>query len=270
MSKFIMSCTTCALRGNGDEVADTFRYAPAAGYKYWGTAGPALWTPYIGRWLDAAKMKSEAARAGLKGCTEVYCPQICTDSEAAAVKSVDAIVAQAEFAVRLGSPLLVFSGGRREDGSAGLAATVAGLKALLPQIADMPIRVAIEPHFHSRFQDQADYDFIFSRVDHPQLGITVDTGHFHSAKVDTKALIRQYARKIWNVHLKDHVGTQSVNIGEGEIDLKGIFAELRGIGYEGALALEIEPEDTTQLPKFVQQSYTYITGLLKQLNIPFE
>ena len=56
MSKFILSCTTCALRGNGDEVADTFKYAPPAGFKYWGTAGPVLWTPYIAPWLDAEKI----------------------------------------------------------------------------------------------------------------------------------------------------------------------------------------------------------------------
>jgi len=131
MSKFIMSCTTCALRGNGDEVADTFQYAPAAGFNYWGTAGPALWTPFIAPWLDAGKMKAEAAKAGLKGCTEVYGPQIDTASEAAAGKSVKALVAQAEFAVRLACPLLVFSGGKREEGKGCI--DFAGIVAVLRQ-----------------------------------------------------------------------------------------------------------------------------------------
>lgn len=271
MSRFMMSCTTCALRAPfKDEVAETFKYAPGAGYKYWGTAGPALWMPYIAPWLDAKKIKAEAKKAGLKGCTEVYCTQVNTDSETAALKSVDAIVAQAEFAVRLACPLLVFSGGQRTDGTAGLAATVAGLKSLMPRLQEMPIRVALEPHYHSRFQDAEDYGYIFSRVDHPQLGITVDTGHFHSAKVDTKAFIRKYAGKIWNVHLKDHVGTQSVNIGEGEIDLKGIFAVLMEIGYEGALALEIEPVDTENLPKYIRSSYEYIARLLNELGADYE
>jgi len=266
MSKFILSCTTCALRAPfKDEVAETFTHAPKAGFKYWGTAGPALWTPFIGRWLDAKRIKSQAAKAGLKGCTEVYCPQIDTASQDSAVKSLEAIVAQAEFCAALGCPLLVFTGGQRQQGTAGLEATVTGLKALMPRLEQMPIRVALEPHFHSQFQDAADYDFIFSRVNHPQLGVTVDTGHFHSAKVDTKALIRKYAPKIWNVHLKDHIGTQSVNIGEGQIDLKGIFALLHEIGFEGALALEIEPKDTENLPRYVAESYTYIRGLLESL-----
>jgi sugar phosphate isomerase/epimerase len=195
----------------------------------------------------------------------VYCPQVNTAGVAEAVKSVEAIVVQAEFCAAMDCPLLVFSGGRRVEGTAGLEATVAGLKALMPRIEKLPVRVAIEPHYRSQFQDAADYDFIFSRVDHPQLGITVDTGHFHSAQADTKALIRKYAPKIWNVHLKDHIGTQSVNIGEGEIDLKGIFATLHEIGFKGALALEIEPKDTENLPRYVAESYTYIRGLLESL-----
>jgi len=267
MSKFILSCTTCALRAPfKDEVSETFRHAPPAGFKYWGTAGPALWTPFIGPWLDAQRIRSEAKKVGLKGCTEVYCPQIDTSSPGNAVKSIETIVQQAEFAVRLKSPLLVFTGGQRQEGTKGLEATVAGLEALMPRLEKMPIRVALEPHFDSQFQDAADYDYIFGHLDHPQLGITVDTGHFHSAKVDTKAFIRKYAPKIWNVHLKDHIGTQSVAIGSGEIDLKGIFQTLHEIKYQGALALEIEPVEHEKLPQFVAESYKYILGLLKSLD----
>lgn len=47
--------------------------------------------------------------------------------------------------------------------------------------------------------------------------------------------------------------------------MKGIFALLDEVGFEGALALEIEPEDTTKLPVFVKQSYQYITNLLDEL-----
>jgi sugar phosphate isomerase/epimerase len=72
------------------------------------------------------------------------------------------------------------------------------------------------------------------------------------------------------VHLKDHVGTQSVNIGDGEIDLKGIFAELMNNNYEGSLALEIEPEDTENLPIYVGRSYNHITGLLDELGAIYE
>jgi len=129
----------------------------------------------------------------------------------------------------------------------------------------MPIRVALEPHYYSRFQDAADFDFIFDRIDHPQLGITIDIGHFHSAEVDTIAFIRKYAAKIWNVHLKDHIGTQSVAIGAGEIDIAGIIKELHKHNYEGALALEIEPKDHDNLPRYVAESHPYLSAVVEEV-----
>lgn len=266
MSKFILSCTTCALRApNKDELSETFKYAPAAGYKYWGTAGPALWTPYIGAWLDAERIKAEAAKAGLIGCTEVYSPQISTKSVEDALSCVDPIVAQAEYTVRMDCPYLVITGGRRVDGTGGLEASVAGLKALLSRIEDMPIRVALEPHMFSQFQVDEDYDYLFDKIDHPQLGITVDTGHFHWAKVDIPAFIHTWAPKIWNVHLKDIKGRASVAIGAGEIDIKSIIAALHEIDFEGALALEIEPEDTENLPRYVAESYPLLSGMVEEV-----
>ncbi len=265
MSRFILSCTTCVLRAPGrDELLDTFEHAPAAGFEYWGVAGPPFRSPGGPQWIDAEKINRMAADAGLRGMTEVYAPPIPTDSAGAAVAYVDySLIHSCNLAVRLNCPLVVFSGGARdEQGTAGLDASVAGLNALLSMIENMEIRIALEPHFHSQYQDAEDFDYIFDRIAHPQLGITIDTGHFHAAGVDTKAFIRKYAGKVWNVHLKDHIGTQSVAIGEGEIDLLGIFKLLHQLDYDGALALEIEPEDPDNLPRYVAEAYTYVKNLV--------
>ena len=46
MSRFIFSCTTCALRAPGkDELLEILKHAPGAGFEYWGVAGPLFWTP---------------------------------------------------------------------------------------------------------------------------------------------------------------------------------------------------------------------------------
>ena len=108
-----------------------------------------------------------------------------------------------------------------------------------------------------------DFDFIFSEINSPQIGITVDTGHFHAAGVNWKALIGRYADRIYNVHLKDTVGSQSVPIGEGDVDIPGLIDELRSINYQGALALELEVIDHENLPLYVRQAYEYLTVLIK-------
>lgn len=95
----------------------------------------------------------------------------------------------------------------------------------------------------------------------------VDTGHFYWAKVDTPALIRKFASKIWNVHLKDHKGPQSVAIGAGNIDIKEIITVLHEIDYEGALALEIEPKDTENLPRYVAESYPLLSRMVEEVTV---
>ena len=137
------------------------------------------------------------------------------------------------------------------------------LKKLSHLIENKPIRIGLEPHLNSQFQDDEDFDFIFSEINSPQIGITVDTGHFHAAGVNWKALIGRYADRIYNVHLKDTVGSQSVPIGEGDVDIPGLIDELRSINYQGALALELEVIDHENLPLYVRQAYEYLTVLIK-------
>lgn len=265
MSKFTLSCTTCALRAPGkDELLETLKYASEAGFKYWGLAGPVFWTRGVLQWVDAEKITRLAAEAGLKGITEVYAPPIVNDSSQAAEEDVrNNLMHNFHLAERLHCPLVVFSGGKRQKG--GLEAAIAGIKALLPLIKNMPVRMALEPHYHSQYQDTSDYDVIFAAIDHPQVGITVDTGHFHSAGMDIKAFIRKYSDKVWNVHLKDHIGTESVAIGKGEIDLRGIFEVLHEIDYEGAIALELEVRDKENLPRYVAEAYTYLKNMILEV-----
>lgn len=261
MSAIILSCTTCALRNPPlDEILETFKYAPRAGYTYWGLAGPITWTPGVIRWLDTTGLQRQAADAGLKGLTEVYASGISTDSVEAAENSVEDLLLNAQAAVKLKCPLLVFSGGKRQVD--GLQHTLTGLDKLARSITDLPIKVALEPHVGSQFQTEVDYEEIFAHISTKQIGITIDTGHFHVAGVDWKALIRKYPDRIYNVHVKDHVGPQSVPIGEGEIDMTGLIRELRAIDYRGPLAVELEVEDPDNLPRYVANAYQYLSDLI--------
>ena len=120
----------------------------------------------------------------------------------------------------------------------------------------------MEPHIGSQFQTDTDYEAIFAHITTKQIGITIDTGHFHEAGVDWKALIRRYPDRIYNVHVKDHVGSQSVPIGKGEIDMRGLVYELGAIGYEGPLAVELEVKDPENLPRYVADAYEYLSSLI--------
>jgi inosose dehydratase len=127
-----------------------------------------------------------------------------------------------------------------------------------------PVKMTIEPHFGNVLQQAEDFDRILEAIPDPRLGVCVDTGHFHSAGVDNLAFIRCHARRLYSVHLKDHRGAVSVGIGRGEIDLAGIVAALREVGYDRGLTVELEVEDPQNLPQYTQEAYVYLSGILGQ------
>lgn len=256
-----LSCTTCALRGRGrDEIEETFRYAPVAGYRHWGLGGPFTYIPGLIQWLDVAQLRQRMTQAGLESLTEVWSPPIPTESLEAALLGAEQVAMVARAAAQLNCRIVVQTGGARRDG--GLRQTVSGLARVLELTADRPTVIALEPHVQSQILFPADYEAIFTDLASDRVGITVDVGHFHSAGVDWKALIRRYPEKIFNVHLKDHIGPQSVAIGRGEIDLGGLVSVLRDIRYAGPIALELEVTDSENLPRYIQEAYTLMSGLL--------
>jgi len=266
MSKFIISCTTCSLRGvSSDEALSTFEHAPKAGYWAWGLAHPSLWALGAWRWFKAEELRKQAKAAGLIVCTEVYGPGL--PNTPVRLSEVGDMLGMFEIAKIMESPLVVITGRRSNtDDPDALKNCVEFLRELSKRITEYPgIRLALEPHYGSSLQKRDDFRYIFDHIDSPQIGITVDTGHFHAAEVDTIALIREFGGKVLNTHLKDHVGKQSVPIGEGEIDLRGIVRALDSIGYEGALAIEIEPKDPEKLPGYARDAYVYMRNIVKEL-----
>jgi sugar phosphate isomerase/epimerase len=256
-----LSCTTCALRGPyRDEIEETFRYARAAGYRHWGLGGPFTYLPGLIQWLDLAQLKRRMVEAGLETVTEVWSPQIPTESLDAALVGAEQVAMVAVAAVELGCRTVVQTGGARREG--GLTQTICGLERALELTENLPVVIALEPHFRSQILLPEDYAAIFAALPDDRLGITVDVGHFHAAGVDWRALIRRYPEKIFNVHLKDHIGAQSVAIGSGEIELDGLVAVLREIGYAGPIALELEVTDSENLPRYIREAYDYMAPLL--------
>jgi len=264
MSRFVLSCTTCATRMPGrEEIQECFTLAPKAGYKAWGAQSPLFWWPGLTRWANIDLINSCAAEAGLMHCTEVSGAAIPTESVADAQRAAQYRVQLFKIAEKMKSPLVVMTGRPRKEG--GLVPMIAGFKALLPLIEHIPVKLALEPHFGSQIQNIEDYEAIFDQVDSPQVGITLDSGHFHSAGVDWKHLIHRFPERIYNFHVKDHIGTQSVPLGAGEIDLRGYIEELHGINYEGALAVELEVVDPENLPRYCSEAFIYLRDLVMEV-----
>ena len=219
------------------------------------------------RWVNIDLMIQCARDAGLAHCTEVYGAAFPTGSVAEAQAAASFRAQLFEVAIKMGSPLVVITGRPRTDH--GLEPTIAGIQALLPLIEDKAVRLALEPHYGSQIQFFEDFEAIFGQIRSPQVGITLDSGHFHSSGVDWKSLIQRYPERIYNFHVKDHMGMQSVPLGTGEIDLRGYIEELHAIGYEGALAVELEVTDPENLPRYCAEAFVYLRDLVKNVTGKF-
>ena len=102
----------------------------------------------------------------------------------------------------------------------------------------------------------------FSAIgDHPAFGINFDPSHFHWQMLDEVAFVREFGRRIFNVHVKDAKrnldGRRSilgshlpsghpdrawdfVSVGHGDIPFEAIIRALNDVGYGGPLAVEWE------------------------------
>jgi L-ribulose-5-phosphate 3-epimerase len=119
---------------------------------------------------------------------------------------------------------------------------VEGCRALCEHAARRGVRLAFEPE-PGMFIDTMDrYAELYSRVEHPALGLTIDVGHLHClGEVPIGAHLRRWRERLWNIHIEDmRRGVhEHLMFGEGEIDFAEVLGTLREIGYAGGLHVEL-------------------------------
>ncbi len=255
-------CASICYRGYAeDEFAATLELAPRAGYKYMEIHGPMTWSVEAMEAFDLPRVQQRLQAAGLR-CAGLYAPGWGGRDEEEVGRRARAIARAAQLAEALGADHIETTGAtsRQEGGLANVVKCVRQVLDLLPPSCQ--VKLALENHYGNILEQPQDFQQVLDAVDDPRVGLCVDTGHFHSAGVDTVALIHRFAPRIYLVHLKDHIGTKSVGIGRGEIDLPTIITALRAVNYQGDLTVELEVEDPENLPRYTEEAYIYLCGLL--------
>jgi sugar phosphate isomerase/epimerase len=256
-------CASICYRGYAeDEVTATLDLAPRTGYRLMEIHGPATWSVPAVDAFDLPSMKTRIEQAGMH-CAGIYTPGWGGAGEADVCEHARAIAQCACFAAALGSHHVTSTGAQPRTTPGALDRVVECVRQVLAQLPpDLDVKLTLEPHYGNCLQQPEDFERVLGEFDDSRLGLCVDTGHFHSAHVDTVALIRRFAPRIYSVHLKDHVGSVSVGIGRGEIDLPAEIAALREVSYQGDLTVELEVQDPENLPCYTTEAYIYLCGLL--------
>lgn len=254
---------TVAYRGwRGDEFDETLADGAKAGYKY-------IEVQSYNNRFDKLMLTGEKglreARERLKNAglipVAMYGPSWGGANEEEVIRKAELILTYVNASKSMGIKTLVSTDGQRVEN--GLDMIVMTIRELIPELEKTGIRIGLEPHYKNRIETYEDYEYIFDKVgNHPNVGVCVDTGHFHSSGVDAGKIIRKWHDRIFHVHVKDHVGTQSVRFGHGDVDNAGVAKTLKEIGYNGYLSAELEVEDKSGTPEYTREAREYLEKIL--------
>lgn len=110
------------------------------------------------------------------------------------------------------------------------------------------VYLALEPAFKMLCHDYYSTQEFFRRLDSEWLGINLDPSHLVLYGNDLPWVVREWAKKIRHVHLKDVFGRVGIPgrdfmfplLGEGLVPWSDFFGSLEEIGYPGFLSVEFE------------------------------
>ncbi len=113
-------------------------------------------------------------------------------------------------------------------------------------VAEYKIRVAIHNHGPDALYDKIDSVVDAVKDHHPLIGACVDTGHFIRSKEDPVEAIMKLNKRVFALHIKDEAKMEKVShntiIGEGHLDVTGVFKALKKVKFpaDGSISLEYE------------------------------
>jgi L-ribulose-5-phosphate 3-epimerase len=159
-------------------------------------------------------------------------------------RRLDFLERAVEIAVRLRAPVVSLWAGAAQTDEPREALDerlAAGLASLARFAADRGVAIGFEPEPGMHVEDLAGFERIRRLVDHPALRLTLDVGHAHMTEPSAADAVRACAADLVNVHLEgmDRRRHDHLLPGEGDLDLGGVVAALREVGYEGPANLEL-------------------------------
>jgi sugar phosphate isomerase/epimerase len=99
----------------------------------------------------------------------------------------------------------------------------------------------------------------------PRMGCCIDVGHAERAGTDVVQAIHEVGPRLFNMHIKDLTDFKSkesqVDVGDGIMPIRGIFAALTAIEYMGFVDLEYEIHGDNPMPGVIE-SFGFMRGVL--------
>jgi len=165
--------------------------------------------------------------------------------------SIEEAVKGARFAKALGASIVLFK-------AASKKIYIEAAPAFLDQIEGLGVTPVLQNHAGSPISTLEDFREVIEGINDSRMKTLLEVGHFHNVGVSWKQGYDFLGESIALIHIKDQIGKQSVPFGTGEIDLPGLFAHMRSVGYDGDYVIEMEVADRDNTLKYIADAIKYI------------
>ncbi len=168
------------------------------------------------------------------------------------IKRLDDLLRVIDHAAAMGITLVrlvvgTFTHWGKEPSPISVERLVPRVRAACQHAEELGIRLSIETHTALPVEDLAD---LVRRVDAPNLGVVLDTANVVRVGSDLLEATRLLAPLTDMVHIKDLDLSDAgfgdpggwwpcTSLGAGDLDLHGVLAELRSVGFKGLMCVEL-------------------------------
>jgi sugar phosphate isomerase/epimerase len=211
---------------------------------------------------ELRRLGDDLSRRGARICAlSGHADLLDPDPAADAVRHLERCL---EAAPLLGCPIVVTASGfLRGEPAAAWERLVAVLRHLGDVAGEEGVRLAVECHYGEFIATTEEAERLMEAVAHPRVGVNYDAWHFALAAEDLERSVRVLSPWIIHTHIhdvprdcpEDTKWFEREEIpGRGVVDWSVILAELKRVGYGGALPIELHKVFEDRVRDHVQAS----------------
>ena len=212
--------------------------------------------PYHATAAEVSGVAAHLRRRGLDVCIQTgarfvidprrkHQPNLLDPDPSARARRLDQLVRCMDLGRDLGAGVVAFWSGTAPTGvpDADVDARLAdGCVAVADAAAARGLVAAFEPEPGMHVATLAQWTRLRDAVRHPALRLALDVGHVYcNREGDPAAAVRTHAAELADVQIEDMRPGEHVHLpfGEGSLDVAGVMAALRDVGFGGLVGVEL-------------------------------
>jgi inosose dehydratase len=139
------------------------------------------------------------------------------------------------------------------------------LNVIGKKTAAIGVPLIFHPHMDQLVETAEEVEVVMKKTDPKLVRLLLDTGHWAAAGGDPAAAIKQYAKRLAMLHIKDVVVDAAaaapgpdgkpkpkhkfVELGQGKVDFKAVFEALKAARFKGWAVVELDKVPPERSPK---------------------